>query len=250
MNIKFGGAHIDERGKIAGGKAGDQTGRELCIKNAYIYNGGWDVCIRIRDENKRKKYIDFIKWAVKSKYIGYDQHERLSLYKALKDIDFNYKKLKINVECDCSSLVACGLIVAGFTKLNPSIYTGNLEECIKKYYPNDFRFYDKNFKSGNHTQGMKWWRNGDILLKKGRHVETVISGGRVVKKPQYYEKYNGNTVFIDECFKKIGVPSKYTGSVLNRKIIALANGIPVYTGSAVQNLTLISLAKAGKLKKP
>ena len=38
----FGGAHIDERGNIAGGAPGDQTGNEVSICPAYVYGDGWD----------------------------------------------------------------------------------------------------------------------------------------------------------------------------------------------------------------
>lgn len=251
MTIKVASARIDERGAIANGKAGDQTGKELMIENGYIWSGGWSVCIRIKDAAKRKKYIEFIKWAVASKYIGYDQRQRLTLYNAIKKLGYdNYKKLNTYVECDCSSLVACGLIVAGFTKINPYDTTSSLEADIKKKYPNDFRFFNSSYKNGDHTKIMKWWRNGDILNKAGHHVVTVVSGGRVVtSKSSYYDKYTGKSNKIDEVFKAIGVPSKYIGSVANRKPIAKANGINDYTGTLVQNLSLISIAKSGTLKK-
>ena len=35
MAVKIGHASIDERGKISGGKAGDQTGKEVCIRDWY-----------------------------------------------------------------------------------------------------------------------------------------------------------------------------------------------------------------------
>ena len=253
MTVKVGSARIDERGKIYGGKAGDQSGRELWIQDGYVFKGGWDYCIRIKDSTKRKRFIAFIKWACNNKHIGYDQHNRLALYNELKRIGFkNYRNLSKDVEVDCSALVACGLIVAGFDKINPSCYTGNLRSNIKSTYPKSFTFFDNGYKYGDHTQIMKWWRNGDILLKEGHHVVTVVSGGRqVVKRSDtYYKKYTGKSIKIDEVFASINVPSKYRGSVTKRKPIAIRNGIKDYDGKEVQNLTLISMAKSGKLKKP
>lgn len=251
MTIKVGAAHIDERGRASGGRSGDQTGRELSIKPGYIYNGGWDYCIRIKNPSKRKKFKDFIKWACGSRYIGYDQGQRLSLYNELKRIGFNnYMLLNKNVECDCSSLVACGLIVAGFTKINPSCYTGNLYQCIKAGYPGQFSFFGRSYHNGNHTNIMKWWRNGDILLKQGHHVETVVSGGRkVIKKASYYAQYRGASIKIDDVLKDVGASPNRYGSVSKRKPIAKANGIVSYKGTAKQNLKLVSLAKKGKLKR-
>ena len=176
--ITFGSARIDERGKISGGKAGDQTGKELSTQEAYIYKGGWDVDIRIKDKKKKQKYIDFIKWACDSKHIGYNQSKRTTLYNELKKLKFEYKKLSKDVECDCSSLVSCGLIVAGFDKISPSNTTSTLADDIVKKYPNDFSVFGKNYKDGDHTKISKWWRDGDILNKAGHHVVTVVGGGR------------------------------------------------------------------------
>lgn len=246
MTIKVGSARIDERGRISGGSAGDQTGKEVATQNAYIWSGGWDCCIRIKDKQKREKFIKFIKWACNNELIGYDQHQRMTLFGAIRDLDYDYKKLKKKVECDCSSLVACGLIVCGFPKISPYCTTSTLEWNIKQNYPKDFSFFDANYKSGDHTKKSTYWRNGDILNKRGHHVVTVVSGGRTVV---YYRKYQGNSTYIDEVFADIGVAKKYRGSVSARKPIALRNGIMDYQGDAVQNLTLISYAKNGKLKK-
>jgi hypothetical protein len=42
---KMGGAHIDENGGITGSRGGDQTGNEVSIVGAYIYKGGWQLCL-------------------------------------------------------------------------------------------------------------------------------------------------------------------------------------------------------------
>lgn len=39
-------ARIDERGKISGGKPGNQTGRETGFVNAYTYSKGWNYILR------------------------------------------------------------------------------------------------------------------------------------------------------------------------------------------------------------
>lgn len=65
----------------------------------------------------------------------------------------------------------------------------------------------------------------------------------------YYPKYTGKSLKIDEVLKAIGVPEKYRGKWNNRKPIADKNGIVNYKGSMLQNMKLISLAKAGKLKR-
>ena len=65
----------------------------------------------------------------------------------------------------------------------------------------------------------------------------------------YYPKYTGSSSKVDEVLKAIGVPSKYYGSVSKRKSIAIKNNISNYSGTAAQNLTIVRLAKEGKLIK-
>ncbi|OUC52588.1 hypothetical protein B7939_01300 [Eggerthia catenaformis] len=173
--IVFGSARIDERGEGMNGKAGDQTGQEVGRDNYYTFKsrGYWDVCIRIKDLNKRQKYLEFIRWAVDCQHIGYDMIQRKSLYNELKRIGLqNYRQLSKDVECDCSALVSCGLIVAGFDKLSPIMVTATLERGIKNAYPEDFWMTH----DASHTRSDKYLRNGDILNKGGNHVVTVIEG--------------------------------------------------------------------------
>lgn len=66
----------------------------------------------------------------------------------------------------------------------------------------------------------------------------------------YFPKYKGTSNKIDTVFKAINVPSNLRGSWKKRKPVAEANGIKNYTGTASQNLSLIALAKQGKLIKP
>lgn len=66
----------------------------------------------------------------------------------------------------------------------------------------------------------------------------------------YYPKYIGNSSNIDIVLKSIGVPERFVGSWTSRKSIALANGMINYTGSLFDNITIIQIAKRGKLKKP
>lgn len=68
-------------------------------------------------------------------------------------------------------------------------------------------------------------------------------------KPLYYKKYVGSNNSLDAILKKIGVESRHIGSWSSRKPLAEKNGIDNYIGSATDNLKLIELAKAGKLKR-
>ena len=43
MAVKVGSARIDENGRAHGGKAGDQTGKELPVQSWYRHSKGWRV---------------------------------------------------------------------------------------------------------------------------------------------------------------------------------------------------------------
>lgn len=61
-----------------------------------------------------------------------------------------------------------------------------------------------------------------------------------------YPRYAGSSNQLDVIFKAIGAPY---GNVAKRRPVAIANGFSNYTGSYVQNVTLIKLAKAGNLRR-
>ena len=54
MAVKVGSARIDENGRAHGGKAGDQTGKELSVQSWYRHSKGWRV-LRCTDSAKAEK---------------------------------------------------------------------------------------------------------------------------------------------------------------------------------------------------
>lgn len=50
-NTNIAQASINEKGTVVGGKTGDQTGREIWIRNYYEYSYGWDVHLRYVGKN-------------------------------------------------------------------------------------------------------------------------------------------------------------------------------------------------------
>lgn len=83
----------------------------------------------------------------------------------------------------------------------------------------------------------------------GYDYDTVQAKVNEILSAGYYPKYTGTSKQIDAVLKAIDVPDKFVGNAMKRKPIAAANGISNYTGTASQNLSLIALAKVGKLKK-
>lgn len=98
-------------------------------------------------------------------------------------------------------------------------------------------------------------KSGGVILKglQLRRAEEKALFDTHIKsyKTDYYPKYTGDSLKIDEVFSAIGATIDYDNiqdkPYLKRKPIATANGIAKYTGTAAQNNKLIKLAKDGKL---
>ena len=89
---------------------------------------------------------------------------------------------------------------------------------------------------------------GKVLagLVKRRAAEKALFDSPVVVQntdEKYYPKCAGNAISIADALAEIGVDSTFN----NRKKIAAVNGISSYTGTAAQNVKLLSLLKAGEL---
>lgn len=244
MSIIIGSARIDERGKLTGGKAGDQkqtsstndTKGEVSMQNFYVHSKGWRV-LRPKSISHANKIASNMKQACNNPNIGYDQNQRLGVVS-------NGTDSKVKTEADCSALVracvqeATGKKIANFTTVNEEKVlegTGLFEDAFSFVSQSKTPIY-----------------NGDVLVTKTKgHTVIVVSGNArsSADNSTYYEKYTGTSSAIDTVFKKIGVPEKFCGKWSKRKPVASANGISNYTGKSTQNLQLINLAKKGKLKK-
>ncbi len=165
MALKIGHASIDERGKIIGGKAGDQTGKEACIRSYYMHSKGWYM-FRFIAVTHAEAMAEAMKQAANNKNIGYDQGERLDIMAALKKYG-TLEKIAEPTECDCSSLIraciyqATGIDVGNFnTESQPTV----LEKS-------------KLFKKRVSVTASTELCDGDILVtKKKGHTVAIVSG--------------------------------------------------------------------------
>ena len=109
--IKIGSARIDENGNISGGKAGDQTKREVAEEPYYSHRLGWYM-LRAKDTNIARKIGLAMLEACLNANIGYDQSERYGVINCLKKYG-RIAKINEQTEADCSSLVRACCIQAG-----------------------------------------------------------------------------------------------------------------------------------------
>lgn len=181
---KLASASIDERGKAKGGKAGDQTGKEVKIQNYYVNSKGWRV-FRPKSPQVAERIAYDAEAAAHNNNIGYDQGQRQTLYNVAEKVGFDCAKVTTPCETDCSALVRVCLAYAGInvpmnfrTYNEPKILlqTGQFEELTG----------DKYTKSGDYL------KRGDILCTPVQgHTVVVITDGEDAtdQTPDTYPAY-------------------------------------------------------------
>lgn len=125
--VKIGHARSDENNKAKGGKAGDQTGREVVIQDWYKRE--WSEVFRAKNNKIAEKIANAMEQACTNNNIGYDQGQRATLFEQAKKHKFDLSKIVEKCECDCSSLVAVCVNAAGIS-VNRDMYTGNQKKVL------------------------------------------------------------------------------------------------------------------------
>lgn len=112
---------------------------------------------------------------------------------------------------------------------------GHICVCTGEGTKSYFYSYDQNYPKAQH----------EPMTKIKHSYASFLGVLRPKKKVAYYPKYNGRGSSLVDALEEIKVDSSYK----NRKQIAIKNGMGDYTGTAMQNLKLLSLLKSGKLVK-
>lgn len=187
MAVKIGSARIDENGKAKGGKAGDQTGKEVSTQSWYKHAKGWRV-FRAKDPATAEKIAQDMQWACDNKHIGYDQGQRLTLYDAAKPLGFNCKKVTTNCETDCSALVRVCCAYAGISL--PNFRTPTEPAALM-----DSGAFTE-MKGSKYTDTDKYLKRGDILVTRtqGHTVIALTNGSKADKEPEPDPKLGERTL--------------------------------------------------------
>lgn len=112
--MRIGHASISENnnnGRDGRAQAGDQTNKEVCIRT--FYKKPWKYLLRCKDSNKAEIMAKACESICENPNVGYDQNQRLTLHKELEKIGYDYTKLNVPCECDCSSFMTCCAEIAG-----------------------------------------------------------------------------------------------------------------------------------------
>ena len=175
MAVIIGSARIDENGRIKGGKAGDQTGKEVATETWYLDKKGWRVF-----RPKSAVVAEMIAWdmqaACDNNLIGYDQSQNQTLWNIACSLSFDCSKVKSPCETDCSQLVRVCINYAGI----PIGMFSTADE--PQYILGTGEFYE--LTEARYTKESSWLRRGDILCtpRKGHTVVVLSDGANAHKK--------------------------------------------------------------------
>ncbi len=169
MAVIIGSARIDERGKASGGKAGDQTGKEVSTQNWYKHSKGW-VVLRAKDPNIAAKIAVAMRHACDNNNIGYDQYQNQTLWNAVKNKGYDPALADTPCETDCARLVRvccayAGIMARDFYTATEAAYLMDTGEFVK-------------FTSSKYTSQDDYLGAGDILVTKTKgHTAVVLTNG-------------------------------------------------------------------------
>lgn len=243
-NLQIVHASIDENGHAHGGRAGDQTGKEVRVQSGCKKN--FTVTLRHPNPEIAKKAVGIATALANSNLIGYDQYERNTAHKIMKEYDYNVSKFlaaKRLCEADCSSFVTLAYIAAGVKTLEYPIEGNAPSTHVMKA-----KFEAAGFKDWGVVKDTDL-KAGDVLVAPGSHTVMVIEDGTKKVHVDYtcYPKYTGNSNILVSALASVG--EKDT-SKAHRGRIYRHNEFPgTYTGTETQNIRLFAALKAGTLKR-
>ena len=169
--VYVGSASIDENGKAHGGRAGNQTGRELKRQKWYAHSKGWRV-FRAKDAGVAARIAACMAAAIDNRHIGYDQYQRNTLYNEAAKFGFDVRRVTKDVETDCSALVRVCCAWAGVTGLPEGFRTVNEPANLLKTGAFTELVGEK------YTKSSDCLRAGDILCTRTQgHTVVVLNDG-------------------------------------------------------------------------
>ena len=173
--IKLVHASISEHGTSGwdgNAQAGDQTGREVCVRSWY--SKPWSLCLRYSNETVAAAAAAAAVKLASSGLVGYDQSQRNTLYRALRKYGYDvdaYIRSGVKTETDCSALVyACYCIYIPSMRSDANApTTGEMREYYGK------RGFSA-LTGAEYTSSPDRLRNGDILVKPNGHTAMATDG--------------------------------------------------------------------------
>ena len=246
--IKIAHASISEHNTV-NGKAGDQTHKEVCVRDWYkSASKPWTAVLRHPDDKISFKMADYALMIAENDCVGYSQAERNTLYKQLELHNFDvasYLASNYPTNTDCSAFMTAVAVCAGIDRLRYTSNAPTTRSMVLAFKNAGFNVLT----DSQYLDGYDYLRKGDILVRDGHTVIVLNSGDKSrYRQVIYYPQYTGKSRSFVEALVAVGVKDT---SFEARKQIAEMNGYMrnAYSGSATQNSRLLSMLKDGKLTK-
>lgn len=204
MAVKIGHASIDENGRATGGKAGNQTTKEVCFSTWW--NDGWTALVRPSKKSVANKIVKACKAGVNNKKIGYDQSQRTTLYAEAEKVDFDLSKVSTVCETDCSAFVSVCVNAAG-VKVSKDIYTGNMVKALEG--TGQFKV----LRGSKYLTSSDYLKKGDILVTEGKHTIIVLEDGAKISSNTESTSTNSNSSAAEKFSKNIAGTYKTTNAL-------------------------------------
>jgi len=179
MSVLIGHASIDERGTAHGGSAGDQTGKEVCVRSWYA--NGWSVLLRFKDSDQAEKAARFVEQCCASNMVGYDQWQRNTLRDVAREAGWIGKNIKTKCETDCAAFMTVAAEAAGVNMDNCylRLSSGGLNAPVTSTMRSKFGAtgaFDI-LTDSKYLTTDAYLKRGDILVKETAHTVMVLSDG-------------------------------------------------------------------------
>ena len=192
--VTIASARIDENGNVHGGRAGDQTGQEVCTQKFYQHKKGWN-CLRFKNAKVGNDLAGFMLDICNNNHIGYDQYHRNDLFNEIVKGKLP-KNIDHDVSTDCSATIRTLLYIAGIKVQD--FTTANEKSVLLA--TNQFEYIS------NVSEDML--RVGDILVTKTKGHTVMVVGSNNNINTQ-------NRVSLTSNRFEIGATYKVIASALN-----------------------------------
>ena len=184
----------DENGRVHGGKAGDQNGREWTLRGWY--DRPWTCVLRHPDALVQGALARLAVDAALNDRIGYDQFQRGTYWTRLKEAGCDPAAIQTACSADCTAGVAANARAVGtlygieaLTRIPEDVYSGNMRAAFRaagftvltdrklltdaaRLLPGDILLYDGHHAATNVTVGaLVKWVDGEALYWQRRLIE-------------------------------------------------------------------------------
>lgn len=177
MSILIGHASVDENNRAGGGQAGDQTGKEVCIRSWYA--GNWNIVLRPKSSAVAEKMATVCESLCRGNLVGYDQRQRNTLWDELERVGWDAAKLRTKCETDCSAFMSACARAAGIdiprVAMGGGQYNAPVTYTMRSAFGGTGAF--EVLTEAKYMSSDRCLKRGDILVRESGHTAMALGNG-------------------------------------------------------------------------